>query len=82
MSLLKNLLTSVDIAAVTGSEIMRAMDIDWDDFEDAVQYVAGENIKVDYIVTRNTSDFNSVLLPVVTTKELLSIIIEKNSTNR
>ena len=80
MNLLKNLLTSVDIAAVTGSEIRRAMDLDWDDFEDAVQYVAGENIKVNYIVTRNTSDFNSALLPVITPEELLSIIIEKNST--
>ena len=38
LSLLKNLLANVDIAAVTGNEIHQAISLDWDDFEDAVQY--------------------------------------------
>nr|AGS53947.1 PIN domain protein [uncultured bacterium contig00109] len=75
IALLKNLLTSVDIAAVTGSEIRQAIDLEWSDFEDAVQYATGENIAVDYIVTRNTSDYTSAALPVVTPDELLGIII-------
>jgi len=75
VNLLKNLLTSVDIAAVTGSEIRRAIDLAWGDFEDAVQYAARENINVDYIVTRNTSDFDSAVLPVVTPDELLNILV-------
>ena len=74
INLLKTLLTSVDIAAVTSSEIRRTIDLDWDDFEDAVQYAAGENISVDYIVTRNTSDFKSTVLPVVAPDELLNIL--------
>ena len=78
VSLLKNLLASVDVAAVTGSEIRRAIDLEWKDFEDAVQYAAGENLAVDYIVTRNTSDFTSAALPVVTPDELLNIVIGKN----
>ena len=74
INLLKTLLTSVDIAAVTGSEIHRAIDLDWGDFEDAVQYAAGENINVDYVVTRNTSDFDTTSMPVVTPDELLNIL--------
>ena len=70
-SLVKNLLKSVDIAAVTGSEIRRAIDLDWGDFEDAVQYAAGEAILADYIITRNKSDFSSASLSVVTPEDFL-----------
>jgi len=75
MSLLKNLLVSVDVAAVTGNEIRQAVNLDWGDFEDAVQYAAGETIAVDYIVTRNKSDFTSTIMPVVSPDELLALLI-------
>jgi predicted nucleic acid-binding protein len=74
MVLLKNLLTTVDVAAVTGNEIHQAVSLDWDDFEDAVQYVVGESIAVDYIVTHNKADFGSASIPVVTPDELLKAI--------
>ena len=74
--LLKNLIINVDIAAVSGSEIRKAIDLDWSDFEDAVQFAAGESIAVDYLVTRNTSDFASASMPVVTPDDLLRIITE------
>ena len=75
MVLLKKLLESVKIASVTNDEINRAINLDWDDFEDAVQYAVGETISVDYLVTRNTSDFSNAILPVVTPDELLNILI-------
>ena len=75
--LIKNLIISVDIAAVSGSEIRKAIDLDWGDFEDAVQFACGESFAVDYLVTRNTSDFASATMPVVTPDELLRIIIDK-----
>jgi predicted nucleic acid-binding protein len=75
MSLLKNLLVSVDIAAVTGNEIRQAIGLDWGDFEDAVQYASGETIAVDYIVTRNKSDFVSAIIPIVSPDELLALLI-------
>ena len=78
VSLVKKLLETVDIATVSGSEIRRALDLDWGDFEDAVQYAAGESLAVDYIVTRNTSDFSSVSVPVITPDKLLSIITERS----
>jgi len=69
-------MATVEAASVTGNEIRRALDIDWNDFEDAVQYVTGESLAVDYIVTRNTSDFASATIPVVTPDELLRSITE------
>jgi predicted nucleic acid-binding protein len=75
LTLLKNLLASVDVAAVTNNEIHRAIDLNWGDLEDAVQYACGETIAVDYLVTRNTSDFSAAHYPVVTPDELLGILI-------
>jgi predicted nucleic acid-binding protein len=72
---LKNLLAMVDVAAVTGDEIRQAVNLDWSDFEDAVQYAAGESIAVDYIVTRNKNDFAYAVLPVVSPDELLALLI-------
>jgi predicted nucleic acid-binding protein len=74
MSLLKALLKKVDVAAVTGNEIRQAVNLDWDDFEDAVQYAAGESIAVDYIVTRNKADFSFAAIPVVSPDELLALL--------
>ena len=75
LTLLKNLLASVDAAAVTNSEIHRAIDLNWSDLEDAVQYASGETIAVDYLVTRNTSDFSAAGYPVVTPDALLDILL-------
>jgi predicted nucleic acid-binding protein len=79
LALLKNLLTSVDVAAVTNSEIYRAIDLNWSDLEDAVQYAAGETLAVDYLVTRNISDFTASAYPVVTPDELINILINKDN---
>ena len=75
ITLIKSLLENIDIAAVTGNEIRQAVNLDWGDFEDAVQYAAGESIAVDYIVTRNKSDFASASLPIVNPDELLALLI-------
>ena len=79
LTLLKNLLTSVDVAAVTNSEIYRAIDLNWSDLEDAVQYAAGETLAVDYLVTRNVSDFTAAAYPVVTPDELINILVNKDN---
>ncbi|MDR1248190.1 MAG: hypothetical protein LBK63_02695 [Treponema sp.] len=75
MLLLKQILLSVDIATVSGAEIRRAIAIDWNDFEDAVQYAVGESLAVDYVVTRNAADFNSIELRALSPEELLYIVV-------
>jgi predicted nucleic-acid-binding protein len=77
MTLLKTMLLSVDAASVTGNEIRRAIALDWGDFEDAVQYAAGERIAVDYVITRNAADFAFAAIPVISPEELLAMIVSK-----
>ncbi|MFP3041192.1 PIN domain-containing protein [Treponema primitia] len=75
MELLKRLLLNADVATVSSAEIRRAIALEWGDFEDAVQYAAGECLTVDYIVTRNPADFTTAALPVVTPEDFLSLVV-------
>jgi predicted nucleic acid-binding protein len=63
-------------ATVTDEDIYKALDLIWDDFEDSVQFVVGEGLSVDYIVTRNTQDFSSGTIPAVTPEQFLQIIAD------
>ena len=74
MALLKDLLKTVNIASVTGEEIYRAVDLDWSDFEDAVQYSAGENIQADYIITRDSKGYIDSAIATVTPTDFLTIL--------
>jgi predicted nucleic acid-binding protein len=58
---IKHLLHIFYPATVTDDNIYQALDLEWDDFEDSVQYVVGKGLAVDYIVTRNTQDFTADL---------------------
>ena len=51
-------------------------DLDWDDFEDSVQFTVGESFSVDYIISRNTQDFSSGTIPAVTPEQFIQIICE------
>jgi len=73
-ALLKNLIGTITIAAVDSDIITDALESDWDDFEDGVQYFVGESIEVDYIVTRNPYDFLSGDTKVVLPEALLNLI--------
>jgi len=70
----KHFIGAINIAAVDGDVIFRALNAEWEDFEDCVQYIAGESIFADYIVTRNPKDFVKSNIKIVTPEELLDII--------
>ena len=74
MELLKNLLKTVNIASITGDEIYRAIDLNWNDFEDAVQYSSGEQIQADYIITRDTCGFVDNTIIAVHPADFLAIM--------
>jgi len=71
---LKKLLQVFKPAAVTDNHIYQALDLDWDDFEDSVQYIVGESFSSDYIVTRNIRDYSSGSIPAITPEEIIKII--------
>jgi len=64
-------------ATVTDENIYQALDLKWEDFEDSVQYVVGEGLAVDYIVTRNTKDFTSGSINAITPEQFINIIKEE-----
>lgn len=56
------------------TDITKAANLKWDDFEDAIQSVIAERIHADYIITRNVRDFNKSRITAFTPEEYLSRI--------
>ncbi len=69
-----NLLQILRIAPVTQNTIDQALNLDYSDFEDAVQMISALECKVDYLITRNIADYTPPLLPVVQPVDFLGII--------
>lgn len=59
MALLKKFLQTVKVANVTHKEIHTALNLNWADFEDAVQYAVAVLNGFDGIVTRNMEGFDA-----------------------
>ncbi len=63
---------------VSKEVINHSIKSDFKDFEDAIQYNCAKSFsKMEAIVTRNTKDFKTSTLPVLTPKEALVIIENK-----
>ena len=60
------------VVDLTASDIERAAQARWSDFEDALQSVTAERIHADVIVTRNTRDFKQSTIPAYTPSEYLA----------
>ena len=73
---MKRLLQVFKPATVTENHIYQALDLDWDDFEDSVQFIVGESIAANYIVTRDTQDFSSASITAVTPEQFLETITD------
>jgi len=64
--IMENIFRLVAVLSVTGKDVQDAFRQKWKDFEDCVQYMAGKNSQMDYIVTANYKDYSDALLPVMT----------------
>lgn len=56
------------------TDITKAANLKWDDFEDAIQSAIAERIHADYIITRNVRNFNKSRITAFTPEEYLSRI--------
>lgn len=63
-----------DFTDLCVSDLTRAAELSWKDFEDAVQSVTAERIHADYIITRNVRDFSGSRVIAFTPAELLARI--------
>ena len=69
-----NLLQFVKIAPVTQSTLEQALNLDYRDFEDAVQMISAVQCKAYYLVTRNAKDYQPALLPVMQPVDFLGTL--------
>jgi hypothetical protein len=60
------------VAPVSQETIEAALQMPYEDFEDAVVMMAGVGVGADFVVTRNLQDFRYGPLPAITPAELLS----------
>ena len=72
ISSLQDLSELVDILKVDSDIVKSALNLDFKDFEDSIQYFAAqEHKKVDCIITRNIKDYKDSSLPVMTPETFL-----------
>jgi len=71
-SLMDDLSSLFAIAPVTESTITNALALRWKDFEDAVQFMSARGVNVEYIITRNKSDFETFEIPCLSPSEYIT----------
>ena len=74
VEILRQLSLIFSFEELTPADLIRAAELQWDDFEDAVQSVTAERVCADYIITRNVRDFARSKVTAFTPAELLARI--------
>ncbi len=74
LSFIKEIIQFIHIAGVDKDIIVSALQSGIMDFEDAVQNAAAENIKIQYVVTRNVSDFKKSKIKIISPMNFIEII--------
>ena len=69
---LKSLGLIFQFADLTAADMTKAAELQWDDYEDALQSVTAERIRADYIITRNVKDFRKSKVVAFTPTEFLA----------
>lgn len=73
---LKNLVNIVDISIISRESVLEALNSNFKDFEDALQNYSAENHKeINIIITRNTKDYKTSTLSVMTPENYLKTFI-------
>lgn len=63
-----------EFAELNQTILDKAVSMNWNDFEDAIQSATAEQIHADYIITRNIRDFSKSKVMAFTPAELLARI--------
>jgi predicted nucleic acid-binding protein len=71
---LTDVLKLVEVIPVDHDRLLQALAMNWKDFEDAVQAACAAKAEVDYLVTRNVSDFSASDLDIVTPTQLVAAL--------
>ena len=71
LTTLTSLFTVVELRK---GDLLKAAELHFDDYEDALQAVCAARVKANYIVTRNIKDFKSSPVPAIKPSELFDRI--------
>ncbi len=63
----------LEIVTINQKVIDRALNSDFKDFEDAIQYFAALQNKIDFLITRNVRDYPAGDIEIYTAEEFLEI---------
>ena len=74
---IKNLIEFINILSVEESTIQEALETDFLDFEDSIQYITAVQNQMDYILTRNKKEYKTSSIKVYDSKEFYEKIIHK-----
>jgi predicted nucleic acid-binding protein len=72
-SVVAKLLNAFLISAVDKTDCLNALDVDMNDYEDALVSVCAKKCKLRYIITQNVSDFENSPVPAVTPADYLAL---------
>ena len=72
--LLKSILRIVSVAGIPAEDIYSSLELDWNDFEDSIQYSSAVGNDMDGLITRNVKDYSLAELPIWTPEAFLEII--------
>ncbi|MGN0482652.1 MAG: type II toxin-antitoxin system VapC family toxin [Lachnospiraceae bacterium] len=70
--ILKKMSLIFQFADLSGSDLTKAAEMHWEDFEDALQSATAERVHAEYIITRNVKDFVKSRVMALTPKEFLA----------
>ncbi len=74
MTLLRKFLRIVKVVKVTHKDIYLAVNLDWKDFEDSVQYAVAKSNNFDAIVTRNMEGFTDDAVKIFTPEQVCQYV--------
>ncbi len=63
--IMEKILKITSIIPVAETDILTAMTLKWNDFEDCVQYAAARRNGIDCIITNNIKDFKNSIIPIM-----------------
>ncbi|MCI9051929.1 MAG: PIN domain-containing protein [Lachnospiraceae bacterium] len=72
--ILDNLFLIFSVIEIKADDLKKAADMEFKDYEDAVQSVCAVRVKANYIITRNIKDFTESKVAAITPTELLKRI--------
>lgn len=80
--IINDLLDLMTVIEVSEKDLRNAVQSDFKDFEDAIQYSAAQKVnEIKAIVTRNTKDYKKSKIPIFTPDTLIAVIENKQTMN-